>query len=132
MIKFSFYKLAFPFRSRLQNRLRRERDAYRFEDFKKQLGEGVISPIVAAHLWELLRQCAFVDDFRPSPDDDLDEVFAMGPEEVKDELIEPLIGHLGGQASSIDVKDVDLANLRTPRQVAAFIARHATPLKSSG
>lgn len=122
MNKYFLYRILFPFRRRLQDRLRRERRDFQLEQFGTELDNTIAKTGLGRSLWKLLREKAFVEDFRPRPDDNLEEVFAMGPEEVRDDLVDPLIWCLGLNADSISFKDVDFATLRTPRDVAKFAA----------
>lgn len=74
-------------------------------------------------LWELLRELAFVPDFRPDPDDSLAKVYAMGPEEVRDDVIEPLLARLGVSVSGIDFTGFDFSSVVTPKDVMAFVMK---------
>lgn len=73
----------------------------------------------------MLRRQAFVPDFRPCPDDDLAKIYAMGPEEVRDDLIDPLLDMLGLDVSGLDVAGFDFAAITTPRQVIEFLVNVA-------
>ncbi|WP_415644201.1 hypothetical protein [Sphingomonas antarctica] len=83
-------------------------------------------------LWELLRQQAFVPDFRPDPNDDLSKVNAMGPEEVRDDVIDPLLDRLGLSVSGIDFTDFDFSSVATPRDVIAFVTKVADARNGEG
>ncbi|HEU4962155.1 MAG TPA: hypothetical protein VFT56_17335 [Sphingomonas sp.] len=80
---------------------------------------------IARELWGILRDEAFVADFRPDPNDDLAKVYAMGPEEVRDELIEPLLTRLGLSVSGIDFTGFDFSSITTPRGVSRFVVKVA-------
>lgn len=78
----------------MQGRLRKERLSVSVSSFARELEGSDRHPAIAPALWELLQERAFVDDFRPKADDDLYKVFAMDPEIVRDEMIEPLLARL--------------------------------------
>lgn len=122
--KFGLYRFIFPFRSRLQNHLREERLIVDVDAFARRFEDGR-QPDVPRSLWELLREAAFVPDFRPDPDDSLAKVYAMGPEEVWDDVIEPLLAKLGLSVSGIDFTGFDFSSVATPRDVVAFIVKVA-------
>jgi hypothetical protein len=120
--KFAVYRFIAPFRSRLQDRLRKGRLHVTAETFASQLNGR---PDIAVALWETLREQAFVRDFRPEADDDLYKVFAMDPEIVRDELIEMLLAKLEMNVSGIDFTGFDFASIKTPRDVSNFVAKIA-------
>ena len=76
-------------------------------------------------MWNALREAAFVDDFRVDPEDLLAAVFGMGPEEVRDELIEPLLTELGLRVDGIDFTGFDFASIATVEDAALFLTRIA-------
>lgn len=80
-------------------------------------------PDVPRLLWEMLREAAFVPDFRPDPDDSLSQLYAMGPEEVRDDVIEPLLTKLGLSVSGIYFTSFDFSSIATPRDVVAFVIK---------
>jgi hypothetical protein len=86
--------------------------------------EGANVPIAHA-LWDQLREEAFVPDFRPSRDDSLFSVFGMGPEEVRDELIEPIITKLGLIPDRQTFSCVDFSLIGTPQDAQNLLARVA-------
>jgi len=69
----------------------------------------------------MLREQAFVPDFRPGPNDSLPKVYAMGPEEVRDIVIEPLLAKLGLSVSGIDFTGFDFASIATPKDAGGFV-----------
>lgn len=120
--KFAIYRFTAPFRSRLQNRLRIERLNVDVAAFVSGFEDGQ-QPDVPRSLWEMLREAAFVPDFRPDPDDSLSQLYAMGPEEVRDDVIEPLLTKLGLSVSGIDFTSFDFSSIATPRDVVAFVIK---------
>jgi hypothetical protein len=130
--KYALYPFLFPFRSRLQRRLREERKSVDMETFVQALSADEQHAEAARVLWELLRQQAFVPDFRPDPNDDLSKVNAMGPEEVRDDVIDPLLDRLGLSVSGIDFTGFDFSSVATPRDVIAFVMKVADAQNSEG
>ena len=129
--KYALYPFLFPFRSRLQNRLREERLNVDVDAFARGVEDGR-HPDVPRPLWELLREAAFIPDFRPDPDDNLSKVYAMGPEEVRDDVIEPLLAKLRLSVSGIDFTGFDFSSVATPRDVVAFVMKVADAQNSEG
>lgn len=121
---FSLYRFIFPFRSRLQRRLREKRLNVDVDAFARRF-EGSRQRDSAGLLWDLLREAAFVPDFRPDPDDSLSEVYAKGPEEVWDDVIVPLLDKLGVSVSGIDFTRFNFSSVATPRDVVAFVMKVA-------
>ena len=132
MNRYTLYRFLFPFRYRLQDRLERERRHVKLQQFANELGDTRAVDKIGSILWDLLREKAFVEDFRPSADDNLANVFAMGPEEVRDDLVEPLIEGLDLDVSSISFKDFDFDTLRTPKDVANFICTLRGVIRTNG
>jgi hypothetical protein len=130
--KFAAYRFIAPFRSRLQKRLREERMSVDVNAFSSGIGGGDRHPEIAAALWELLRERAFVPDFRPDPDDDLAKVFAMDPEIVRDEVVDEILTKLGLSVSGIDFTGFDFASVATPRDVVAFVMKIADAQNGEG
>ncbi len=56
----------------------------------------------------------------------------MGPEEVRDDVIEPLLDKLALDPSWIDFRGFDFASVTTPREVIAFILRIANAQSGGG
>ena len=129
--KFTVYRFTAPFRSRLQNRLREERLNVDVDAFARGFGDSQ-QPDMPRLLWQLLREAAFVPDFRPAPDDSLSKVYAMGPQEVRDDVIEPLLAKLGLSVSGIDFTGFDFSSVSTPRDVIAFIIKVADAQNGEG
>lgn len=100
--------------------------------FSSGLGGSDRHPEIAAALWELLRDRAFVADFRPDPDDDLAKVFAMDPEIVRDEVVDEILTKLGLNVSGIDFTGFDFASVATPRDVVAFLTTVADAQNNEG
>lgn len=123
--KFTIYRFIAPFRSRWQGRLRSERLHIGVHDFELGVAIGCM-PGLARELWTLLQDSAFIPDFRPDPDDNLAEVYAMGPEEVRDDIIEPLLNKLSLEVDQVDFTGFNFARITTPRDVAAFIGKVAS------
>jgi hypothetical protein len=102
-------------------RLSVDRQHVNFETFLKEVGSGPLKDEVALLLWQKLRtEHTFVKDFRPLPNDDLAKVFAMGPEEVRDDLIEPIITDLNIDVSNIDFIGFDFRSIKTLKDVVCF------------
>ena len=118
--KYVLYPFIFPFRTRLQRRLREERLNADVAAFARGV-EDARQLEVLRLLWELLREAAFVPDFRPDPDDSLSKVYAMGPEEVMYDVVEPLLTKLELSVSGIDFTGFDFSSVFTPRDVVAFV-----------
>ena len=118
--KFAAYRFIAPFRSRLQDRLRKERLHFDVEAFARGLEDGDRHPEIARALWEMLQDRSFVSDFRPEPSDDLYKIFAMDPEIVRDEVIDILLTKLGLTVSEIDFTGFDFSSIRTPNDVSSF------------
>jgi hypothetical protein len=125
MNKFALYRFIFPFRSRLQKRLRGERMTVDVDAFARGFEGGDRHPEIPRFLWEMLREEAFVPDFRPDPNDDLTKIYGKGPEEVQDDLIEPLLIRLGLCASGIDFRGFDFASVTTPKDAGRFVMKLA-------
>lgn len=123
--KFAIYRVIAPFRSRLQRRLREERMTADAETFARVLSPDGRHAEAARLLWELLREQAFVADFRPDPNDDLSKVYAMGPEEVRDDVVDPLLDRLGLSVSGMDFTGFDFASITTPKDISEFVAKIA-------
>jgi hypothetical protein len=100
--------------------------------FARGLEAGERHPEIAGVLWELLRDQAFVADFRPDAFDDLAKVYAMGAEEVRDELIDVLLTKLRLDVASIDFSGFDFASLTTPKDVSRFVSRVADAQGAEG
>lgn len=119
--RFALYRFMSPFRSRLQRRLREERAGIDVDAFARGVGCSERHAELSRLVWEALRERAFVPDFRPHPDDNLAKVYAMGPEEVWDEIIEPFLDRLGLAANEVDFTGLDLDDDATPRDVAKVL-----------
>lgn len=130
--KSAFYRVIAPFRSRLQDRLRKSRLNLDADAFARELEGGVQHPEIARAIWDLLRERAFVSDFRPDPDDDLYRVFGMDAEIVRDEVFDKLLTTLGLSVSGIDFAGFDFASMTTPRDVSYFLAKIADAQSGSG
>lgn len=125
MNKFALYRFIAPFRSRSQNRLREKRLNVDADTFARGLEIGDRHSEIAGLLWGILREEAFVPDFRPLPEDDLSTVYAMGPEEVRDDVIEPLLTKLGLSVEGIDFTGFDFSSIATSRDVGRFVVKVA-------
>jgi hypothetical protein len=130
--KFAAYRFIAPFRSRLQGRLRGERMSVDVDTFAHGLEGGDRRSEIARVLWEILRGEAFVPDFRPDPDDRLARVYAMGPEEVRDDVIDPLLTRLGLSVSGIDFTGFDFSSIATPKDVSRFVVKVADAQNGEG
>lgn len=119
--KFRFYRFVFPFRSRLQNRLREARLHTDVHTFVRGIGLEAGRTQVSRLLWEMLREQALVPDYRPDPDESLPDIHGAGDEEVTDEIILPLLEQLECDIEGVDFTGTDLRLLTTPRHVADFI-----------
>jgi hypothetical protein len=127
MRKYAICRFLAPFRSSLQRRLITERPEVTADTFQRDLGGAGKQERVAAFLWNRLRDLAFVPDFRPLPGDDLLKIYALGPEDVRDDIIEPLLDHLGIAPGDIDFAGFDFAALATPKSIFDF-ARTVTEI----
>lgn len=129
---YKVYRFIAPFRSRLQERLRKERERFDFDAFARAFDIGDDHLQIAHALWDLLRARAFVYDFRPHPDDDLYKVFAMDEEIVWDEVIKDLMKKLNLSLSGIDLTGFDIHSVTTPRHVMAFLVKIAQAQHGEG
>lgn len=116
----------FPFRSRLQRRLRQERLNKDLTDFTLRLGDGPHIAEISKCLWDKLREVAFVPDFRPDIDDNLMDIYAIDGEEVRDDLVEPIVEVLGIDTSNMDFSNLDFSSISTPKGVAGLLVRIAS------
>jgi len=93
-----------------------------WEVFSRGIEAGAQHEEITRSLWNHLRNDhAFVEDFRPLPQDDLAEVYAIGPEEVRDDLVDTITEELYLDISRFDFAGFDFATLRTPLDVALFL-----------
>jgi hypothetical protein len=126
MSKFSIYPYLFPFRTRLQRRLREERLQVDYSDFAEGINDGPLHETISRFLWNCLSvERALVPDFRPEVNDDLAKVYAMGPEEIIDDILEPLTAQLNLDVSGIDFKALGFDSIKTPADVAHFVMKMA-------
>jgi len=126
MNKFSLYPYLFPFRTRLQRRLRGERMQTDYSTFAAGIGEGPYREAIIRFLWDCLREeRAFVADFRPDTSDDLAKVYAMGPEEIVDDFLEPLTTQLSLDVEDVDFKTLGFHSINTVADFAHFMMRLA-------
>lgn len=126
MIKFSLYPYMFPFRTRLQRRLREERMQTDYSTFAAGIGDGPHREAISRFLWDCFCDGrAFVPDFRPDVSDDLAKVYAMGPEEIIDDILEPLTAQLRLDVEALDFKALGFDSIKTPADVAHFVMRLA-------
>lgn len=95
------------------------------DTFARGFEGGDRHPEIIRSLWDLLREDAFVPDFRPDPEDDLIKIYAKGPEEVMYDVIEPLLTRLGLSVSGMDFRGFDFASVATPKDVGAFVMKVA-------
>lgn len=109
----------------MQDRLRNERLSVNVSSFAHELEDSDRHPAIAPALWALLQERAFVDDFRPEADDDLYKIFAMDPEIVRDEVIEPLLDRLGLSVEGIDFTGFDFSSITTPKDICRFVVKVA-------
>lgn len=58
-------------------------------------------------------------------DDSLSKVYAMGPEEVREDVIDPLLTKLGLSVESIDFTGFDFSSIATPKDVGRFVMQVA-------
>jgi hypothetical protein len=130
--KFAAYRFIAPFRSRRQARLRRERMSVDVDTFAQGLEGGDRRPEIAHALWELLRERAFVDDFRPDPNDSLYEVFGMDAEIVRDEVVDKLLNTFDLSVSGFDFTGFDFASIATPKDVSRFVVKIADAQEGEG
>jgi hypothetical protein len=85
------------------------------------LENGPYRDEIARCLWDALREAAFVPDFRPDVDDDLMKIYAMGGEEVRDDLVEPIANALELDTEHADFRSLDFSALSTPKDVAKLL-----------
>jgi hypothetical protein len=120
--KSGLYRFIFPFRSQLQHLLREARLDVDVEAFVRRF-EVCERSDVPRSIWDLLREAAFVTDFRPDPDDSLEKVYAMGPDEVWGDLIEPLLARFRLNSNAIDFTGFNFSSIATPRDVVAVVMK---------
>lgn len=121
--KYTLYRFIAPFRSWHQSCLREERKDVDIVAFARGFENGDRHAEVIRSLWDLLREDAFVRDFRPDPDDDLLKIYGMGPEEVLHDVFEPLLTKFGLSAAEIDLTGFDFSSIATPKDVGVFLMR---------
>ena len=120
--KFGIYRFLAPFRSRRQMRLRERREDLTWEVFSLGIKPGPRHDEITRAIWDNLRkEQAFVEDFRPDPQDNLAEIYAMGPEEVRYDMVDPITEQLNLDLSLYDGRGFDFASLKTPSDVAIFL-----------
>lgn len=102
------------------------------DTFARELDGADRHPAIVAALWELLRERAFVPDFRPDPDDDLAKVSAMDSEIVRDEVVDELLTKLRLSVSGIDFTGFDFSSVATSRDVFAFVTKVADAQNGEG
>jgi hypothetical protein len=110
----------------------KERSHLDADAFAGGLEDGERHSEIGHALWKLLREYAFVADFRPEPDDDLYKVFAMDEEIVRDEVIDVLLTKLELSVSGIDFTGFDFASITTPKDVSKFLAKVADTQQGKG
>lgn len=93
--------------------------------FARSLEGGDRRLEIARFLWKILREEALVPDFRPGADDSLSKVYAMGPEEVRDDVIDPLLAKLGLSVGGINFAGFDFSSIATPKGVGRFVMQVA-------
>lgn len=98
-----------------------------YSAFAQGVNDGPHHDQITRFLWDCLSvERALVPDFRPEVNDDLVEVYAMGPEEIVDDILEPLSTQLNLDVSGIDFKALGFASVRTPADVAHFVMKMVT------
>ncbi len=123
--KYTVYRVLYPFRVRRQSALRSTRLEVSVGDFEREMGSGKVRSVASAYLWERLRECAFVPDFRPSAADNLGDVLALSAESVRDEVVAGLVDHLGLHTEHINFSNFSFSSLQCPRDIADFVERVA-------
>lgn len=121
--KFTIYHFIYPFQTRLQNRLLRERSNLDAAAFAEGCGGSDRHKQILGELWKELRDAAFVPDFRPHPSESLTEVYGIGPEEAIDEVIEPILKRLGLSWDGLDFTGFDRESLVTPKDLGEFLMK---------
>lgn len=97
-----------------------------YSSFAKGIDDGPHHELISRFLWDCFREeRAFVTDFRPDVNDDLSKVYAMGPEEIIDDILEPLTTQLGLDVNGIDFKALGFESIKTPADVARFVMKMA-------
>jgi hypothetical protein len=131
MNKFSLYPYMYPFSTRLHRRLRAERIQTDYSTFAAGIGEGADREEICRFLWDCLRdEIALVPDFRPDVNDDLKKVYAMGPEEIVDDFLEPLATQLSLDVEGVDFKALGFHSINTVVDFAHFMMRLAESQES--
>jgi hypothetical protein len=122
MIKFRIYLFLYPFRTRLHRRLREERLQLDFAIFAKAIEDGPLHEPISQFLWDCFSNTrALVPDFRPDVNDDLARVYAMGPEEIIDDILDPITTQLNLDIYGLNFKALGFDAIKTIANVADFI-----------
>ena len=89
--KFDLYRFLAPFRSRRQKQLREKRKDVTWEVFSSRIESGPRHNEITWSVWNNLREeQAFVEDFKPDPQDNLSNIYGIGPEEIRYDMIVPI------------------------------------------
>lgn len=120
MNKYGIYKIIAPFRSNRQSLLMKDRSLYEEFDFISDLGGKGVGGI-EGEVWRILRGMAFVPDFRPHPLDSLDKIYGIGGEEIRDEIVEPIINRLNMEIDRNRIGLVNFDDCQTPVDIVNVI-----------
>lgn len=125
--RYDWYRVAFPFRTRTQRKLRQDRERESLESFTKSLEEGPCRDVVASFLWKHIRdELAFVPDFKPAANDSFSKIYGLHTDDLRDDILDPLTSQCGIDTSGMDFTGQDLSLIDTPADVNRFISRLAT------
>lgn len=125
--RYDWYRVAFPFRTKTQRKLRRDREQESLESFTKSLEEGPCRDVVASFLWKHIRdELAFVPDFKPAANDSFSKIYGLHTDDLRDDVLDSLTDQCGIDTSGMDFTGQDLSLIDTPADVNRFISRLAT------
>ena len=125
--RYAWYRVAFPFRTKTQRKLRQDREGESLDSFTKSLEEGPCRDIVASFLWKLIRdELAFIPDFKPAANDSFSKIYGLYTDDLQDDILDPLTSQCGIDMSGMDFRGQDLSLIDTPAEVNRFVSRPAT------
>lgn len=104
-----------------QLRLKELRSHDDIATFTSATAGGGLEPLIATLLWKLLRDHAYVDDYRAGADDDLLSIYGLGPKQAWTQLIQPLMIRIGCPSDVQPPSDSE-HKLATPRDIVSYVA----------
>lgn len=131
--RYDWYRVAFPFRSKMQRKLRQDREGESLDSFTKSLGEGACRDVVASFLWDYIRdEVALVPDFKPAANDSFSKLHGLHTDDLRDDLLDPLTAKCGIDVTGMDFRGQNLSLIDTPADVNRFISALAVKQQNGG